>query len=219
MTGDETDTIDATIPPTGGTAGPSPTECRRRRRVPIALLAAVLVAAGLLGWRSYVGVQAEAVTVAWDGRMSCTGTEVSYRSIGPGREGLRPVPMRGGLDCTLPVSVTNDSSWGVRVDRVVLSGMGPGGGAAIKAAPLDGVRPRRGEVDAVYPLDRALAPGEAYSFDVRLLFRERGCSSEDSTLTVSGFPTVHVSLLGGTAERDAPERLPLAGTADSSCDS
>lgn len=219
MTGDETDTIDATNPPTGRGASHPPTERGRRWSVRLALLAVVVIAAGLLGWRSYVGAQAEAVTVAWDGRMSCAGTEVSYRAIGPDREGLRPVPMREGMDCTLPVSVTNDSSWEVRVDRVALPVMGPGGGAAIKAGLLDGMRPRRGDVDAIYRLDRALAPGEAYSFDVRLLFRERGCSSSDSTLTVSGFPTVHVSLLGGTAEREAPERLPLAGTPDSSCDS
>ncbi len=57
-------------------------------------------------------------------------------------------------------------------------------------------------------LDTTLAPGKRVSFDIPLVFRDRGCSGQGGgRITITGFPSVTVTSLRLSFERPAVDDL------------
>jgi hypothetical protein len=174
-------------------------------------------------WLSVATRNLDRVEVSWTGPLTCTGAEVVHHR--PGGEGPRvqAMRMRQTMDCILPVRIDNHSRLMVHVNRVVLPYMGPGGGGAARVEELGGQPPlgaasrRQGRIDAVFPQNRQLEPGEHLAFDVRFTFRPSGCDSPRAVTTVGPMPRVVVSSLGRTATRDTG-KIAFVGTEDSSCD-
>lgn len=180
---------------------------------------AVLALLALLAWHVLAAQARDAVTVAWDGPVECSGTTVDSARSG-GEDGpVQAIRLREGMRCTLPVSVTNESRFPVQVTRVHLPYMGPDGGAAVQVRELDGLPwARSRSVDAVFRPDRPLARGESYEFEVVFEFRSppQGCTSR-GLLGIGGLPRVTVLALGRPGPRSAEETIGFRGTRQSEC--
>ncbi|MGH3334067.1 MAG: hypothetical protein ACRDPJ_22460 [Nocardioidaceae bacterium] len=161
------------------------------------------------------------VDVAWSGPLTCTGTEVVHRRSGFGGPRVTAMRLRKSMECTLPVRVSNHGGHSVRLDRIVLPYMGPGGGAAVRVERLDGQRPlgrpsRQGRIDAVFPVGHTVPSAGRYDFDIHFTFRPGGCTAGLTTMT-SGMPTVRVSTLGTTSSLRSATPVGFAPTRDSDC--
>ena len=159
------------------------------------LLGATLVIAVLTGWYLAAGSAARQVSVSWAGPPRCTGAEYEpVRGIGS----RSAIHARRGSRCTITVVVTNDGARTVHLDRLVAPYMGPSGGSVLAADPQppvsDAQRRLGDDTDAHYRLDRDLEAGRTHRTEITLGFREQGCSHARTTL--SGFPTLEVTVLG-----------------------
>jgi hypothetical protein len=110
------------------------------------------------------------------------------------------------MRCTVTVVVRNGSGRDVQLGRVRLSVAGPGTGAVVRAASVDGHRPHgdSSSVDAIVDLGRRLAPGARTSFDVVLVFHPQGCN-DGGTMSASGWPRIAVTTWRRTVWRSADE--------------
>lgn len=183
------------------------------------MTAAVLALLALVAWHILAAQARDAVSVAWDGPVECSGTTVDSARAGQEDSPVEAIRLREGMRCTLPVSVTNESRFGVRVTRVSLPYMGPDGGAAVQVRELDGLPWARARtVDAVFRVDRRLEPGEAYEFAVDFEFRSppQGCTSR-GLLRIGEVPRVTVMALGRPGPRSAEETIGFRGTGESEC--
>lgn len=183
------------------------------------VVTAVLALAALLAWHLVAAQAREAVNVRWSGPVECAGTVVeSVRPEGTTQE-IQAIRLREGMRCTLPVGVTNDSRFAVRVTRVNLPYMGPEGGAAVQVRELDGLPwARSRSVDAVFRPDRPLEPDETAELEVVFEFRAppQGCTSR-GLLRIEGLPRVTVLALGRPGQRSAEDTIGFRGTRESEC--
>ena len=173
----------------------------------------------LLAWHVVAAQARDAVTVAWDGPVECSGTTVDSARAGEEDGRIQAIRLREDMRCSLPVSVTNRGRLGVDVLRVHLPYMGPDGGAAVQVRQLDGQPWARSRtVDAVFRVDRRLEPGEAYEFAVEFEFRSppQGCTSR-GLLRIGEVPRVTVMALGRPGPRSAEETIGFRGTGESEC--
>lgn len=183
------------------------------------LLTAVLAAGVFWSWVAEAADQRDHIEVTWSRPVTCTGTEVVWRRLDIGEPSrVRAVRLRRSMDCDLPVRLTNHGRHSVRVDKLRLPFMGPGGGAAVQVGKLDGRRPLPGRIDGVFPMQRSLQPGNSYDFVINFSFRAppKGCTAE-GVLWMRGFPQVTVTAMGRTGTRSSDRTIAFAGTRESNC--
>lgn len=163
------------------------------RVVVLALVAAVMVGGlSVAGWLTLSAQAASDVSVSWSPESpACEGTTVAK----PGSK--RPIiDAEETMRCVITVEVANGSGRTVHVTRAVAPMVGPRTGAVITAENARPATKRGGDdIDAVYPLDHALAAGESMTFDVVLVLNPNGCNA-GATLGSSHWPTVTVDVLG-----------------------
>ena len=185
------------------------------------LTVAVVLIAGVAVWLLLAANWRSDVAVAWGtaarageaGAPSCRDAVVRTRRL---ESGVRtPVlPARPGMDCRLPVTLTNNSPVTVRLETIVLPYMGTDAGAEIQVKDLAGLprAPQHSEdgLHAAFAVGRELVPGESYRVTVRFTHRDAGCSAE---LTWLGqFPTVVISALGVPGQVSSTRTLAFRGT-------
>jgi hypothetical protein len=179
---------------------------------------AVLGLVAILGWRVAASEARKRVTVEWAGPVTCEGTTVRPDRRADGEE-ISAIRLREGMRCSLPVRVTNESRFDVKVTRVRLPLMGPEGGAAVQVRTLEGRSWYRPDsTDAVFRLQEWLEPGDTYDFVVDFEFRAppEGCT-DSGLLGVGDMPKVTVRALGRPGLRSAEETIVFRGTRESSC--
>jgi hypothetical protein len=191
----------------------------RRAAVVAVVVLAVLGLLAILAWRVAASEARKSVTVAWNGPVTCEGTTVEPHRPDEGEE-YPAISLREGMRCSLPVRVTNEGRIDVKVTRVRLPLMGPGGGAAVQVRTLEGrswLRPD--STDAVFGLREWLEPGDTYDFVVEFEFRAppEGCSGPGGAMGVRDMPKVTVRALGRPGVRSAEETIVFRGTRESSC--
>ena len=157
----------------------------------VVLVVLVVLSTSVGGWLLWSGRVASGVSVTWSpGSPACEGTTVDEPLS------RRPVIVaKKGMRCVIEVEVTNRSGRTVQVVDAVARFVGPRTGAALTAQNAEPAE--RGSpygIDAHFPIDRSLAPGESTTLEIVLVLHPRGCNS--GTLWVSEWPTVTVEALG-----------------------
>jgi hypothetical protein len=178
---------------------------------------AVLGLVAILGWRVAASEARKRVNVAWNGPVTCEGTTVGPEEVEG--EQFPAIRLREGMRCSLPVRVTNESRFDIKVTRVRLPYMGPEGGAAVQVRTLEGESWHRPEsIDAVFRLQEWLDAGDTYDFVVDFEFRAppEGCTDQ-GVMWVRDMPKVTVRALGRPGVRIADETLGFRGTRQSTC--
>lgn len=172
---------------------------RRARRSTLLVLGvlALLVAALLGRWAFASYARSQVAVVVPDRPLECSPTNDGDPGTTPGGAAI----VRADMTCTLTVQVTNDGPTAVQIEDVWIPVVGPTGGAAVKA---DGIDPgRRSElptgpthpgVDALFGIERTIAPGETIDFAVTFFHNPNGCASKGWRLGVE--PKVVVRSLG-----------------------
>jgi hypothetical protein len=192
------------------------TESARTARRPSRLVAVVAAAALLLAavaWWVLAGRSAGGVLVSWT--PTCSGTEAGFAPpASPGTDdplaGAYVVDVRPGFACEMRVEITNTSRWTAHLSAIEAPLMGPLGGGEIRAEPdpaPPALRPNGlEEVDATFPLDRDVAPGDSTTVTVRISWREAGCNGAGS-LEIHGWPSVEFRLMARDHEARSTQRL------------
>lgn len=189
-----------------------------RRAWGVAGLVVLLVLGLVTAWYRITGHRAEQVAVMWTGVPECTGADVVSPSEEPvpGEESWSGplIEAERGMRCVITVEVSNRSGGSIHLDQALLPFMGPGAGPIVKvdttAAESVWSTPSGDDLDALRLLDVTLAPGGTTTFDIPLVFRDRGCSGGPDgggSTWIEGFPTVTVTSLGRTLERPASSDL------------
>jgi hypothetical protein len=180
----------------------------------------VLGLIAILGWRVAASEARKRVTVTWSGPVTCERATVEPTVRGDGAGPYPAIRVREGMRCSVPVRVTNESRFDVKVTRVRLPLMGPEASSSVQVRTLEGRSWARPDaVDAVFRLQEWLAAGEVYDFDVELEFRAppEGCSSPGTVTWFKDLPRITVRALGRPGVRTPDEMLGFHGTRDSSC--
>jgi hypothetical protein len=182
---------------------------RRGKQVLLLLvvgLGLAVVVAVSLTWRSVATSGLDDVTIVQGGGhdglgITCAGDPPRMRRL-DGQDRVPVMRAQPGMDCRMPVVVTNEGSRAVRLDAVVMSYMGPSSGMQLQVKKLEGMpRARRlshGGLDAAFRVNRDLEPGDSYRVTVRFTYRDEGCN--DGTIGLRGFPRVLVSSRGLSGE-------------------
>lgn len=199
-----------------------PTGSGRRIFTVVIALAVVAVA----GWAAGGAYRTGQVRVALDaGALSCDNTTVELRDVPSayGPDGVAPVAdITRGMSCLLQVRVENRSGGTVRVHRLSVPFLGPDGGPAVEARVLSvyGVEPLRGEIDAVFELDRPveIAAGDGERFQVQITYRPDGCTGSGTLFTFREQPEATVTALRWSSTRSpVGTGFGFQGTETSSC--
>lgn len=186
--------------------------------VSVIVVTALLVGGGVT-WNRIAAHRAEQVSVMWSGSPECTGTRVvDFTSDAWSEPWSGPlIHARRGMRCTITVEVHNHSGGTVHLEEAKLPFMGPGGGAVLKVdmatdPDLWDVQSRLDDIDLIRRLDVPLQQGEKTTFEIPVVFRNRGCSSgpRGGQTYFYGFPTVTVETLLYSFEESAGNDLVFA---------
>lgn len=162
------------------------------RRIVFVVLAALVVGGAVVaGWVTWAGRIAGDVEVSWSAESpACVGTTV--KRAGSQRPVIEAVE---SMRCVITVEMSNGSGRTVHLARAVASLVGPRTGAVVTAGNAEPAS-KQGEsdIDALFPLDRDLRPGQSTEFEVVLVLNPRGCNG--GTLFSSDWPVVTVETLG-----------------------
>lgn len=164
----------------------------RNRILAACAIGIVWAVSGVLAWVQLSTATADQVTVTWAAAPTCTGTTVNTKRPTPVIEAVE------GMRCVVPVVAHNGSDRTVHLDNAYAAYLGTDSGAVVRAAPtglLDGAT--HFGLDARYRLDRDLAPGGDYDFDVVVVFRPSGCN-DSGTFTAYRWPKLELTALGRT---------------------
>jgi hypothetical protein len=184
---------------------------------------AVLLVVGLAGyrqWRVRTGVE-----ILLDAEpLRCEGTTIDRAPSAGDDEFLVPLAVAApGMFCQYRFFVQNSSGRDIRIERIDLPQLGPGGGTAVVATHLDPIRnedsgPQAGQVDARWVVDDELIDGDRFDYAIWIEFRPGGCLPEGGSISLAG-PTVTARLSGleHTVEPPVPT-IGFVGTASTSCD-
>jgi|GEM_PF-5165089 len=180
----------------------------------IALVVAV-VSFLITGWILAGRQTGQAVHVSI-GEITCTGAKVHT----PGGDGQPPtITPRAGMRCVLPVKLTNDGAFEVRVTRAILPTLGPEGTATVRARQVDGAKPDRSEsgLDAVFSVSERLAPGESTTLKVVLDYREGGCVAKGDPLVLPHVPVLNTRALAVNSRVQPDSPVAFAHTTAEAC--
>lgn len=201
-----------------------------RRPSPIIAVAALAVAALLVGGWVFIAAQQRSQVAVWfDGEpLECLGATPIVEELEAGSEPLyaHAIDAAPDLDCRLRVQVENRGRLPVTLRGVELPMYGPGTGGGVRARELSplalrpvaeddtGWPPR----DAIYTLDYRLEAGDRLVLGIGLEHNPEGCMAPGALAWLTDAPTVDVSVLGLGGTR-APPGVAFAqrGSADSRC--
>jgi len=191
VAGEEVSVAATNVPEVDSSAPPA-RAVRRRRALIVAVALIGLVAAGVVSWRIWSGRGVDGVQVSWVGEPVCRGTSLRHGHA---------IEWSRHMSCVVTVAVHNRGPATVKVTRAVLPYLGPGGGAVVRAASVDGRTPVADadeDVHAALALDHHVAPGATWTFPVRITYRPDGCT-DAGTFWVRRWPTVEVTARGRDA--------------------
>lgn len=148
----------------------SPPDAPSRRLPPWWPWAAVGTILAVIGltmtvWATGTSAVAADVEVTSAGSPECEGATFRTRQ---GREVLVVTPQ---TRCVYTFEITNHGVTTVHLDALLLPYLGAGGGGVVRADPTTG------DLDAPYPLDRDLEPGESTTVTTVVRYRPRGCTA------------------------------------------
>jgi hypothetical protein len=162
----------------------------------------------------------------WTGLPECTGAQVVLAKDGWSEDRWSGPLIRAkrGMRCIITVEVHNASGGSVHLEGAQLPLMGPGGGNVIKVdmgttPELWEVLSRLDDIDLVRPLNVTLQPGEKTTFDIPVVFRDRGCTGGAGgrgRAYIHGFPVVTVKTLLYSFEQSAVNDLAFSQNSPSS---
>jgi hypothetical protein len=182
------------------------------------LVVCVLVAVMVVGvWTGAARMQRDGISVTWSGPVQCTGSRVTQESVSESERPIQAMRLQPSMRCRLPVRIANEGWAPVEMERVRLPYMGPGGGAAVQVAKLDGRRPLADpeiDVDAVFEMRHRLPAGSTDRFVIEFTFRPRGCTAE-GLMWVSDMPEVTIKALGRSGQRSPSGFIGFRGTPES----
>ncbi|WP_156887222.1 hypothetical protein [Nocardioides sp. CF8] len=115
----------------------------------------------------------------------CDGTEPT--SLADRMTGFERVaiPLRRDFTCTLTIRVLNQGDRDVHLGDVTVPVSGPRAGSSFEVTHIGGIAVPAGDaVEAVAPLDLALAPGNEHLVDLRVVFRPDGCIEKEAWISV-----------------------------------
>ncbi|WP_243057315.1 hypothetical protein [Nocardioides sp. SR21] len=164
------------------------------------LLAATALALG--GWLWMTTRAADGVEVTWrDGDPTCTGTTTrSDERFGT------VVAATSQMRCRYTIEISNDSDRGIHLVEIEAPGVGPETGSVVTVDPTTSPAPVPADdgLDAVYPLDQDLAPGESTSVDIVVVFHPEGCN-DGGTFWMREWPVLNFETLGSSFDRAPAE--------------
>jgi hypothetical protein len=188
-----------------------------RTHVTVGIMLTVLLVGAGLTWNRVAAHRADQVSVMWTGMPECTGARVDLAKDNWSEDRWSGPLIRAKrrMRCVITVEVHNDSGGTVQLEGARLPLMGPGGGAVLKVdmrtdPELWEVPSRFDNIDLIRRLDVTLQPGETTTFDLPLVFRDRGCSGGpggSGRTYVYGFPNVTVKALLYSFEQSAVNDL------------
>jgi hypothetical protein len=176
-----------------------------------AAVAVVIAAWPLSSWQ-----MRQSVAVEMGNRMRCTGSTLVKVNNLPA-PAYRLVP---GMRCRISYTVTNSAPLTAHLGRATFHLLGRATGLSLRAVdPNPQVEPSEtdGGADAVYNLDRDLASGDSATFTIDAVFNPRGCSGENTRISITRTPDVEVSFLDVSGIRTGDVAFTLVGTKDSAC--
>ncbi len=178
---------------------------RRVRRSTVAIIAVVLLAGAAFAGRAAFAAHARSQVDISLGpaRLTCADLPDGSPGTTPGGAAV----IGAGMECRLPVRITNHGRSPVALGDLRLPGVGPGTGGAVRATGLDpnphperlASGPANGGAqppEALFALDRTLAPGETLRFDVIFHHNADGCAPQGWRLGLARSPQVEVRSLG-----------------------
>lgn len=168
---------------------------RGSRALWAAVAAALVLAVGIGGWLWSSAHAASEVRVSWSSLSpACTGTTVHRKPMGPVIKAVR------GMRCEITVVVANRSRFDVGLRGATVPYAGRQTGAVVSAGNAD--RSTDFGLDAAYDLDRTVPSGHSDRFVIVVRFHPSGCN-DGGTLTIDGWPVVHLGALGLSHDRPA----------------
>lgn len=189
----------------------------RVKRMPggrIALAVAVLCALGT-GWGITGRQMGQSVEIA-RGDVTCTGTKLATRPVGPDDTPTPTMWLVPGMRCVLPVHLRNTGAMSVGLTSLRIPIMGPRGGAAVQVTHVGHARAEKDQIDGVYRLERSLDAGAELTLQVVFVFRKGGCT-DGGTMWIENAPAVGARALGIGSTVRAGGLLAFRGTAASTC--
>ncbi|WP_147066030.1 hypothetical protein [Knoellia locipacati] len=147
----------------------------------------------------------------------CEGTEVTTVTDPESNLEEAAIPMTDKFVCTLTIKVMNHGHREVTLHQVTVPVSGPGAGSSFQVTHIGDVAVLgNDEVDAVSEISSSLEPGAEELLDLRVAFRESGCTSEGASQWVA--PTIEVNDLLASHDLTIADLPRFLGTAASSCD-
>jgi hypothetical protein len=175
----------------------------------VAAVGVVVAAWPLTSWQ-----MRQSVAIESTGRMKCTGST-------PVKVGSFPDPayrLVPGMRCRITYKITNSAPLTAHLGTATFQLLGAGTGIAFRAVGPDPTPgPGANDGDAVYTLDRDLAPAETATFSIEAVFNPRGCNVPNGKVFVTKSPDVEVSFFDVSGTRTGNVAFALVGTTASDC--
>lgn len=189
------------------------------RNIPGGRIALVLAVASFLitAWL-VVGHQAgQAVSISY-GKVACSGAKVRLEPAGEDGVATPTISPRAGMRCSIPVRLTNNSPFDVRVTQVMVPGVGPRSHATVVVPSFGHHKPTQDSgVDAVFRVSEPLAPGASTTLHLVVQHRATGCVVKGEVLELAGFPTLDTRAFGVNSRVVAPGAVAVKGTSAEAC--
>ena len=209
----------------GETQGPNDPPRRRRHWWAWGLASLVVVGlvslAGIL-WSDYQGtVRVTAAT----GAPHCKGTTIETFQMTFGSGFVQPaIPMSKGFSCTITVRISNDGDRTVTLGRAHVPVSGPRGGGSFEVTTIGGrpieadpggLDPNGDLIDANASLNLTVPPHESQYVQFQVVFRQSGCDSTGTGVSVQ--PTITVDQGLASHDLTVADFPVFLGTPDSTC--
>ncbi|MGL5823608.1 MAG: hypothetical protein ACRCYU_01925 [Nocardioides sp.] len=179
------------------------------------LVVAVLFLALIFGVRWwYVTSQALSKVSVEVSQPACDDTTIGEVTIkGQTIAAPRPVP---GMRCEVTINIANSGTVGVRISKVVASGLGPESRLPVQAAAIDGRTPQGAGPDAEYQVNQGIGPNALIEVKIAYEYRQEGCITGEA-FTSMNWPTVDATMSKRTKAVSATRGFALTSTPETRC--